>query len=154
MSRGVFPTLRKPVKNPSKRAQYIIHPTRHRSEVRWAGEVDLNQANQHARMTVYFGTSDPNTQVFESRRIKLDFLWKDNHFVFEKMDRGQELFDANRDDIPLQAVLDVVQKGIEMKQLKFHRKGHTTLEFNTWNENPSFVEFYDLREIRDTRKEK
>ncbi len=154
MQKKVVPKRGVHVKYPQKLAQYIIHPTRFRSEVRWTGGVELDNTLHYPRAVVFFGTSGPDSQEFASHRIRFEFFWNGKSFEQRGNIQGKELFEAHQSEIPLSTVLEVIQKGILSNQLKFHPNRRTNVLFNTWKDDASFVEFYDLRKAKDGRKMK
>lgn len=135
-------------KRPVEWSRFIVHPTGRRSEVYWTGTAELGRKTGHPRLTIRIGIGNPVSTNFFTSVVEIPFIWENSTFRLLRTPKPSPVFDYTKEGRMISAVVEIVQNGILSKQLRFFNQGYTKMAFNTWRDDPNYLEFYDLKEVR------
>lgn len=145
--------LQKTVVPGARNARFIVHPTRLIGEVDWVGEIEFGRFlfSKRNRIRLMLGRQrqSPSKHLrgsfFMYGSSILEFEWKNNHLVLVDPLSQHRLEGIHSLVTNIELFL---REAFRQKQLKLERH-RTVVRFNTWIDDPTTPEFYDLQEYRE-----
>lgn len=127
---------------------YIVHPTRKREDVEWAGGILV--MSEPKGMQTHLILMRPDSREHHWREIdkkQIDIPLEMNGGVFHLSAEKRRKYSSEIQQI-ISRTITFLNMGVQLKQLKLNNSREFTIWFNTWKDSPGMLEFFDFQERR------